>query len=174
MRIILCPTGGLANRMRAIDSAYNLSIEQNFKLTVFWIKDKGLNCDYSSVFSSNPFIHDTNGRILKIFFYLDRKFWLIKFFNKFLERIHLLKIFLEDDYKYIPEFATNKNSRFCLILIKSFSAFFPARNFHSELFKPLPDIEKLIHSETDCFKKNTIGVHIRRGDNIDSIVHSPL
>lgn len=67
MRIILYPIGGLANRMRAVDSAYNLSIDNGSKLTVFWIKDKGLNCKYSSIFSSDSIILDANGRILKLF-----------------------------------------------------------------------------------------------------------
>lgn len=174
MRIILCPVGGLANRMRAIDSAYNMTIDNESILDVFWIKDKGLNCDYSSIFNPRSFIHDSKGRIINLLFYLNRKLRVCRIMNSYLDKSHLLRIFTEEDYNSLAAYATNKKNRHRVIIIKSFSAFYPCNEFNQKIFIPKPEIEELIKSETDQFKNSTVGVHIRRGDNIDSIINSPL
>ena len=41
--ILLVPVGGLANRMKAIDSAIKLSRKANSELHIIWFKDRGLN-----------------------------------------------------------------------------------------------------------------------------------
>lgn len=174
MRIILYPIGGLANRMRAIDSAYNMAIDKDSILDVFWFKDKGLNCCYSSLFNPRSFVHDSNGRILKFIFYLNRKLRFCRILNSYLEKSRLLKIFTEEDYNSLTEYATNKKNRHRVIIIKSFSAFYPCKELNQKIFTPRPEIEELIKSETDHYNNSTVGVHIRRGDNIDSITNSPL
>ena len=44
--ILLVPVGGLANRMKAIDSAIKLSRKTNSELHIIWFKDRGLNCRF--------------------------------------------------------------------------------------------------------------------------------
>ena len=39
--ILLVPVGGLANRMKAIDSAIKLSRKTNSELHIIWFKDRG-------------------------------------------------------------------------------------------------------------------------------------
>ena len=48
--ITLVPVGGLANRMRAIASAVELSRICNCGLNVYWFRDKGLNAHFRDVF----------------------------------------------------------------------------------------------------------------------------
>lgn len=48
--IYLKPSGGLCNRMRSIESALNLCEKYNVDLTVLWIKNQNLNCDFESLF----------------------------------------------------------------------------------------------------------------------------
>lgn len=48
--ILLVPVGGLANRMKAIDSAIKLSRKTNSELHIIWFKDRGLNCRFDQLF----------------------------------------------------------------------------------------------------------------------------
>ena len=48
--ILLVPVGGLANRMKAIDSAIKLSRKANSELHIIWFKDRGLNCRFDQLF----------------------------------------------------------------------------------------------------------------------------
>ena len=47
---MLVPVGGLANRMKAIDSAIKLSRKTNSELHIIWFKDRGLNCRFDQLF----------------------------------------------------------------------------------------------------------------------------
>lgn len=49
--IWLVPVGGLANRMRAIDSAVALSRQCGSELHIVWFKDPGLNCRFDQLFA---------------------------------------------------------------------------------------------------------------------------
>jgi hypothetical protein len=58
--ITLVPVGGLANRMKAIDSAIALAREVNTGLQIIWYKDQGLNCRFDELFQQ---IHVDNIRL---------------------------------------------------------------------------------------------------------------
>ena len=49
-RLLLIPVGGLANRMRAIDSAISLCQRYNRALEVIWFKDLALKACFYSLF----------------------------------------------------------------------------------------------------------------------------
>ena len=49
-RITFIPVGGLANRMRAIASAFDLAIKTESSLNVVWIKDWALNSPFHELF----------------------------------------------------------------------------------------------------------------------------
>ena len=48
--ITLVPVGGLANRMRAIESGISLSHKTKSELIIIWFKDWGLNCTFHELF----------------------------------------------------------------------------------------------------------------------------
>jgi hypothetical protein len=48
--IYLKPSAGLCNRMRSIESTLNLCEKYNKDLTIFWVKNQNLNCDFHSLF----------------------------------------------------------------------------------------------------------------------------
>ena len=48
--ITLIPVGGLANRMRAIASAVELSRICDCRLNVYWFRDMGLNARFGDIF----------------------------------------------------------------------------------------------------------------------------
>lgn len=172
---IFYPVGGLANRMRVIDSAYKLSSDTNRSFRVFWKKDKGLNCDFNSIWLPKKEIRDTDSKLLHNFFKLRRKSGIFRVFLKFLEKSRLVKVISDDEFVSLFEtgfnFKSLKNYRFCVI--SSFSHFYKKKPFF-EMFELQPENEKLIDLETAAFDQQTIGVHIRRTDNKVSIEHSPL
>ena len=55
--IWLVPVGGLANRMKAIDSAVALSRQCGSELHIVWFKDPGLNCRFDQLFA--PYLTST-------------------------------------------------------------------------------------------------------------------
>lgn len=48
--LLLVPAGGLANRMRAVMSAYNLCQATGSRLQVVWFRDWALNARFSDIF----------------------------------------------------------------------------------------------------------------------------
>ena len=50
--ILLLPTGGLGNRLLAIDSAKKLSKNFRRRLVIFWVMDAGCNCSFAALFDA--------------------------------------------------------------------------------------------------------------------------
>ena len=53
VNIVIIPTQGFCNRIRAMSSAFVLSKYLNTKCYVIWSKELGCNCDWSTIFQSN-------------------------------------------------------------------------------------------------------------------------
>lgn len=59
-RLLVKPTGGLCNRLRAIDSAIAVANAAQCKLVVIWEKNAELNCSYHDLFVSPGFeLHES-------------------------------------------------------------------------------------------------------------------
>ncbi len=54
VKLLLKPTSGLGNRMRAISSFIYFKSLINADLEVIWIPDSGLNIPYQEIFQPNP------------------------------------------------------------------------------------------------------------------------
>lgn len=179
MRILFYPVGGLANRMRAIDSAVNYSESQKSKLIIYWIRDNGLNCGFNAIWKPVLFVLDGKGHILDFFLYLYRRFIGFKYLLKIADKLRLIKVFVdqntgknEEIYGYIK--LENRKAHYLFLVIVTCENFFPSSEFRNDLFQLLPEVEELVKKETASFDENTIGVHIRRQDNEISIMNSPL
>ncbi len=155
------PRAGLCNRMRVIESAYNLSKEYGAKVTVLWRKSKGLNCSYYDLFCENTMI-----QVIETKYKISLKFILraLKCKNKF------LNIQYETSNKIEHLLKSNKEKN---IYINTVFPFYSIKNY--EIFEPTQEIKEKI--DTICeknFNANTIGIHIRRTDNINAIQYSPI
>lgn len=53
--IVIKPQGGLANRIRVISSALNLSKLSNQTLSVIWEPDQDLNCSFPLLFEETEY-----------------------------------------------------------------------------------------------------------------------
>lgn len=171
MYLFLYPIGGLANRMRAIDSAFNLKTSRT-RLSVWWVKDNGLNSEFSTIFETVSFIKDMSltdihRKLLRLY---DKKNNFLLCFLKLLEFLHIL-LFL-DEYTCLDKEKIAKVNQYLFCFIRTWEAFLPKEKFHSDLFQ-LKNKE-LLNKELTKINSHTIGVHIRRTDNVWAIENSPL
>jgi len=175
--ITLVPVGGLANRMKAIDAAVGLAQEANALLHIIWFKDKGLNCRFDQLFRSL----ELKGVTLKEATWTDK----LIFDRPRRKNFHLPRLFqraLFDDCVYEHEATQRFYQKFDFlswaqgknVYIASCVYFHPqtVRPFF-RIFQPTEKIQEQVQTFTDSFSRPTIGIHIRRTDNIASISQSP-
>lgn len=161
------PLGGLANRMRVINSAYWLATDLQRKLNVTWTPSKGLNSKFSDLFIiPHDFTVTEHRPTIFQQYNLYKIHFLLKSLN-FNKSIKLLKEKTLDQDKY-----SNKElAKYRRIFITSVHQFYgPDRQFYA--FEPIDYLKQRIDEVIGKFNKKTIGVHIRRTDNRLSIEKS--
>lgn len=169
--IYLLPVNGLANRMRAIDSAISLSKLTNQKLNIYWFRYWGINCQYKDLFEPINGLKIMDRDKVPVFFDSGKlsNLYLPTILRKMPFIIHLnpyqMKPLLENEF----DFGDLKGGIF---FISSYSRFFPSKK-PFENFRPIPSLLTKIDQESQDFNEHTIGIHIRRTDNVKSISHSP-
>lgn len=174
MIIKLVPTGGLGNRMRAIASAIAIAEHYQAPIEILWNARKGLNANFEQLFLpiDSPTIHVTTN-----------KSWLynIEFRKEYLLRFPILK-FVASKILYNHNLYDEKDKNVYQIigknpiktlLLVSGSTMCEGYNM-KDTFVPCDKIRKDINKVLSLFSENTIGVHIRRTDNKESIRLSPL
>jgi len=174
--ITVTPYGGLANRMRVVDSVFQLAKRNNATMKVIWELSNELNCPFSSLFetSQNLQVDEvvlTNAR-KKINEGIRRFFQLVKLRYPFGYSACLydkdITKYLETGYDF-NELIKNNNNLFIRTVHKFYE------DVHSfEEFVPVPSLKEKIEGYAAQYSDNTIGLHIRRTDNKLSIKFSPL
>lgn len=175
-KITLEPYGGLANRMRAIDSAFELADICNADLEVKWEMSFELNCPFNRLFEipENIELHEyhINGLVKRTR-------------DNVVKNLAKIGIYLPSGYdiylhdREIESYIEN-NTDFRELLDTTGSVYirtvhrFYATDNSFNIFKPVPELQDKIAKLTASFSLNTVGVHIRRTDNTESIRHSPL
>ena len=165
--IIIQPRSGLANRMRTIDSAIALAEKLDKKLKVIWLLNYECNCKFQDLFnipkSVNGLIQFKSIKPLGAFYKISYLYY--KFFHKY--RCFDQKEILEfiDKNEELEKLVAHNN-----VFISTFSRFYPS----SPPFKNFVPQKKLQEVINSYKVEDMIGVHIRRGDNVNSIKYSPL
>lgn len=177
--ITLLPLGGLANRMRSIASGVSLARKYNSRLRIIWIKDAGLNCAFSELFHkwhlpdirlkeaslTDRILYDRpRPRNMRIPQYFQRLLFDDRLYDEHKER------FIDRAFDYDRWLTENRK-----VYIATCYPFFDAPDtIYKELFVPTDEIEQLITPYTSQFTAHTVGIHIRRTDNVESIRQSPI
>lgn len=185
--IFLIPTGGIGNRLRSIKSAVKLAQDTKQFLKIIWVNTNDCPCDFDDL------IENIEG----IGVYIEIKNC---FCRGIKESIHKMR--LKDLYKsiysrlYLERYKRKENyiddmggegeelNKTLLnqienikqggnVYIYSYSdfygdAFYNEFRFNEELIK---EAKKMFNNK---IKNHYIGIHIRRGDNIEAIKCSPL
>ena len=177
--ITFVPVGGLANRMRAMASAITLAQQTDSKLKVIWFPTWDLYAPFDFLFE--PINKDCI--TLRNASTWD-KFTIDRPRRKNLCLPYLFQYLTFGDCKYECSFYSLIQQKFDFkgwitskrkVYMASYHAFYPyEQSLIGEIFAPIQFIKDRIDSRCTQFVNNTIGVHIRRTDNIASIQQSPL
>lgn len=177
-RIIVIPTSGLGNRMRAIAAGYALATEFHKPLDVVWHKEAGLNADFCDIFATEhlPFKVKTVASLKYLFLYdIPRK--KNGFFPAFL-RLFDSRKWLYHDRKTAERMEDEDFRRLAdenrdLVIISCYPFYTFEEGILRQLFKPGKIVEERI-AEITQGENPEIALHIRRTDNNLSIANSPL
>ena len=166
----LMPVGGLCNRMRAMDAALALHHRTGVPLRVYWESNSLLNCPFYRLFRPIPDI------IL-----VERLPWssrVLKRFGRFHSMAKALGAFTGTTYYHHDEnerlerdVTSERLYALSRLHIISFARFHPAPDNY-RVFRPIPELEARIAHVSSGFDPWTIGVHIRRTDNVNAIAVS--
>ncbi|MGI4886664.1 MAG: hypothetical protein ACRYFR_17045 [Janthinobacterium lividum] len=177
--IYLEPNFGLANRMRAIASGLELAQSANKKMKIIWQNNPELNCPFYDLFEPLPGIEVTNKYLhLNVLKTSNRteasQQFLAKLINKAVGFDYCIKeidgdlLRINGKYDIYKITSDNKN-----VYIKTCGDFLYNDSFLKK-FKPVAALQQRIEARVNDFTSYTIGLHIRRTDNVDAIANSPL
>lgn len=165
-KIVFCPSGGLANRMRAFASCINLSIDVNAELDLVWLYNSECSSEFEKLFEIPQFSWLSNRKISAANFYLhpSNKFFFLRFLREYIFDIQIINL------KNIELEVLNNFSK---IYITNHHAFYEKYNL-TQLFKPVREIDTIINQVVARFNSETIGMHIRRTDNLKAIRNNTI
>ncbi len=171
--IVVIPTGGLANRMRAVDSARALSRKMKCALQVVWVTNKSMICGFRDLFKEIQGVEVIESNKIPFkYAYRDKVFHfprlLRKLFGITLYKQWAVDDLLQENVNFEQLVSSNKT-----IVFESYTRFYPNEKQYSD-FEPLDVLKSKIEKETSDFNEFTIGVHIRRTDNEKAVENSPL
>lgn len=173
MKITLIPTGGLCNRLRAIATGVAVADKYNAEIIVCWNNSRGAKANFSDLFQPinkvNVRLNENKKPIFKVT--SERSYYLRSLFFKLLFDKVIYNYSFNRTSQDITLEENNKLPQ-NLLLISCYPLC--AKYSLKDLFVPTQEIEEAICSITKRFNHNTIGVHIRRTDNVVSINDSPL
>ncbi len=181
--IFLKPVGGLCNRIRTIDSMISLCEEYEQNLTIIWLRTNDLNCDFDELFFpihrekikvriiKKPFIYQL---ILKLILrkknVLNNNFWeRLYSLNRLRKKELSIEMADKESFKKIEDLTRSLlRKKQKKILIESCYRHSPVDENSYYIFHPIEKLSRMINNKTKEFN-NTIGIHIRRTDNLRSI-----
>lgn len=180
--IFLNPHSGLANRIRVIISGLALADLLNQNLTVIWRKDAALYCDFYDLFEPQQKFKVVKYGALAKLLQLGEKHNRVKSaVGKMVYRSLSINFTLFDKNveKYVWSTGVNRLNTGILPndfrngYISTCHEFYFDRMYFKYL-APAEHIKEIIAKTVAKFSKKTVGVHIRRTDNVESITASPL
>ena len=177
-KLLFVPSGGLANRMRAMASAWQLAVHTGVKVETVWFCDWALNAPFHSIFEpienaemvareAKAWEQLTLDRPRKRNFRIPLLYQQLRFAQRIDEwQVTPLKNKGFDFNKW----AAGKNS-----YMSCYQDFGHVPNsVYKHLFHPVGHILEEMQGYHEQFSAHTIGMHIRRTDNMESIERSPL
>ncbi len=184
--LIVNPIGGLANRMRSIASAVSLANSCGIeKVKVIWSVNDELAARFDDIFL-------TASRLQ--LFYPSPLTYSLKYSpprkkNLFISALPISRygLYLSDFNRQLREIRASENPDKLLLskatatldkgldcYIQSGCIFYPFINKeYRRLFQFRPEIEEKAREILETLGENVVGIHIRRTDNSQSILHSP-
>ena len=173
--LLFVPSGGLANRMRAVASAYELCKKVDSTLQVLWFQDWALSAPFHSIFEETPLVAIREATVLDHILY-DRARKKNLFLPALPQRILFQRHIKEQDVtplkKQSFDFEQWARGKRCYMSCYQVFGTFPDERYQ-QLFHPVKAVMDVVDGYRSQFNSHTIGLHIRRTDNAESIAKSP-
>lgn len=175
--LIVFPVGGLGNRMRVIDSTARYCDNSGVGCLVLWPYDaKMMACKWNDLFAPRKYVHNVN-ILYKLLIHLNKLRQQSRFVQSilnYLEHKHIVAICWINDWQKLIDITQSK-SKYRFVIAETYTAFYQqeTKPFQADLFRLTKELEERVDKETKDFDANTIGLHIRRTDNKESILYSP-
>ncbi len=174
--LLFVPVGGLANRMRAVASAYNLALHTGVRLSVVWFRDWAVNARFFNIFEPVKGLSLRDATFSDLLL-LDRprrrNLWLPALPEKLVFQQRINEKYVDrlkhEAFDFDAWAAGKKSWMSCYSVFGN-----PDDRLYAELFHPVKEVMDKVEAFTDKFSSHTIGFHIRRTDNQESIEGSPL
>lgn len=173
MKTFVIPIGGLANRMRVVDSVANLR-DEGANAIILWKQDWGMGARFDKIFQACVFVKDVEKLpvLANIAYKIGSKHSL-KWLLNLLQKLHVLLYLSEEQMDEQRDFAKNhKSKHYLFVVIRSWEYFYEKQQFHKEIFKLQPN--SVFDLLKEKINNHTVGVHIRRTDHAWAIENSPL
>lgn len=175
--LTLVPAGGLANRMKAIVAAHCLCQRTGGNLRVVWFKDWALPARFDDLFEplAQPGLTLKEATALDLALYdrpRRRNLWLPKLPQRLLfqSSIHENDITPLKNRQF--DFDAWARGRRCwMSCYQEFGQIDDA--LYAAMFRPVGLVAQQVERRVSQFSPYTIGMHIRRTDNVRSIAESP-
>ena len=173
--LVFVPSGGLGNRLRAVASAYNLSVHTGVELRIYWFQDWALHAPFYSLFQPTPLLRLIDGHWHEALCY-DRP----RKRNLFVPRAYQLLHFGQhiDEWQVTPlkqqgfDFeAWAQGRRSYMSCYQDFGSC--PDSVYGQLFHPVKSIEDIIARNMSLLGDSPVGIHIRRTDNLQATRRSP-
>lgn len=177
MMIYFYPAGGLANRMRAINSLLKVTKADSMLYRVIWQCNSELNCPFETIWQPCPTVVSTEKKYNRlILFKLRNRGGVIgRVLLRLLENLHLVRLYDTDDYGVLREdVQRGVLKKYRHVVIRTYSVFTEDKSLERDFFVLREDVRQLVDAACKDFNEETVGVHIRRTDNSWSIEQSPV
>ena len=162
-KIFIEPIGGLANRMRMIASYIEFAEKNGLDVSCVWNINNELGASFHSLFRDTDRVRFVSDKKLKLYSSNQKnllKRWVVKCLNK-CNGFHF--VVKDSDIAIYGDNLEGILSKQVCMYVTDFSMFIP--NY---------ELQSIIDTYCEQFTMNTIGLHIRRTDNVLSIEKSPL
>lgn len=177
--LVINAIGGLANRLRAIGWALHTASLTGRRLRIVWAVNDDLHASFTDIFDGIDIPVITPGPVsYALKWELPRKKNM--YLSALWQRMHFSRIFtdtrgLPDYFDHPDEFITAVDNTAGNILVSSgLTLDIEASARFYSLCRPVAEVQEIIDLRTSRFNDSTVGVHIRRTDNAQSIGRSPL
>lgn len=173
--LLFVPSGGLANRMRAVVSAYELCQTVDSQLQVVWFQDWALHAPFRSIFEETPLVAVREATLLDHILYdraRKKNFFLPALPQRLLFQRHIKEQDVTPLKKQSFDFEQWARGKRCYMSCYQVFGTFPDERYQ-QLFHPVKAVMDVVDGYRSQFNSHTIGLHIRRTDNAESITKSP-
>lgn len=174
MMIYFYPAGGLANRMRAINSLLKVT-KADIHYRVIWQCNSELNCPFKTIWQPCPTVVSTEKKDHRLLLFKLRHRAIGRVLLRLLEHLHLVRLYDTDDYEKLrQDVQAGVLKKYRHVVIRTYSVFTEDSSLERDFFVLREDVRQMVDAACKDFNDETVGVHIRRTDNFWSIEQSPV